>query len=52
MLYDLEEDIGESRDLAEAKPEKAAQLAALLDAWLEETGALLPVPNLAYRAGR
>jgi len=50
-LYHLAEDIGESNDLAEAKPEKAAQLAALLDAWLEETDALLPIPNPAYREG-
>jgi arylsulfatase A len=48
-LYDLQEDVGESRDLAAAQPRKAAELAGLLDAWLEETGALLPVPNPAYR---
>ena len=52
VLYDLAADIGESRDLANAKPEKAAQLAAQLDAWLEETGALLPIPNPAYREGQ
>jgi arylsulfatase A-like enzyme len=48
-LYDLQADIGESRDLASGNRKKSRQLAALLDTWLEETGALLPVPNPAYR---
>jgi arylsulfatase A-like enzyme len=48
-LYDLQEDVGESRDLARVQPHEAAELGGLLDAWLEETGALLPVPNPAYR---
>jgi arylsulfatase A-like enzyme len=48
QLYDLEADIGETRDLAPSEPERAAELGRLLDQWLAETGALLPVPNPAY----
>ena len=35
-LYNLAEDIGETRDLRAAHPEKAAELEALLKAWDEE----------------
>lgn len=48
-LYDLQQDVGESNDLSQAQPEKRAELSARLDAWLAETGALLPVPNPDYR---
>jgi len=48
-LYDLQADVGESSDLADSQPAKAAEMASLLEAWLGETGALLPVPNPAYR---
>jgi hypothetical protein len=43
------------RRLAAQRPADLRQLAGLLDAWLEATGALLPAPNPAYRpplAGR
>ncbi len=49
VLYDLVEDPSESRDLARQDPERAQRLAGLLDAWIAETGALLPVPNPAYQ---
>jgi len=48
-LYDLEEDIGETNDLAEEMPEKVAELERLIDAFVEQTGALQPKPNPAYR---
>jgi arylsulfatase A-like enzyme len=35
-LYDLAADIGESKDLAAAQPEKAAELKALWDKWNAE----------------
>ena len=35
-LYDIEADLGETKDLAEAKPEMAKQLAASVDAWNKE----------------
>ena len=42
-LYDLEADPGERDDLAEQMPERVQALEAELDAWLEQTGAILPV---------
>ena len=44
-LFDLEKDIGETRNLAQEKPEVVARLTALLEDHLEETGALRPKPN-------
>jgi arylsulfatase A len=44
-LYDLADDIGETNDLSDELPEKVAELNALLDRWLEETGAKLPRPT-------
>jgi arylsulfatase A-like enzyme len=42
-LYHLAEDIGERRNLAAARPEKAAELQALLARWREATAAPMPV---------
>lgn len=48
-LYNLAEDIGESNNLTEEKPEKAAELLAMLRAWREEIGAPVPTElNPAY----
>ncbi len=47
-LYNLEEDIGESNNLAEELPEKVRELDALITKHLEETGALVPVKNPRY----
>jgi arylsulfatase A-like enzyme len=44
-LYDLETDIGETNDLAKEKPGVVARLDALLEAHLEDAGALRPKPN-------
>ncbi|MFI4862271.1 MAG: sulfatase [Phycisphaerales bacterium JB063] len=44
-LYNLRDDIGEQHNLAESNPDKLAELNALLDAYLEETDAKLPVGN-------
>ena len=41
-LYDLDQDIGESRNLSKARPRIAKRLGEHLDAWLEETGARFP----------
>lgn len=41
-LYDLENDLGETRDLSREMPEVAARMAAELSAWREETGARVP----------
>ena len=50
-LYNLREDLGESRNLAAKTPGKVKELDAMLDRFLEDTGATFPKPNPAYRAG-
>ena len=47
-LYNLKEDIGETKDLAAAMPDKAKELREKLHAWREKVGAQLPTPNPAY----
>ncbi len=47
-LYNLAEDIGETRNLAEEMPEKAEELLQLLHSWQKEVGARGMDPNLAY----
>ena len=42
-LYNLAEDVGERRNLAEDSPDVAQRMEQELDAWLEETGASMPV---------
>jgi arylsulfatase A-like enzyme len=44
-LYDLSNDLGETKNLAEARPAVARQLAAELKAWRGEVNAQLPVAN-------
>ncbi len=44
-LYNLKRDLGERHNLAEAMPEKTAELRALLHAWQRECGARFPTPN-------
>ena len=48
-LYNLREDLGESRNLAAAQPGKVKELDSLIASFLEDTGAVLPQPNPAYR---
>jgi arylsulfatase A-like enzyme len=47
-LYDLKEDVGEQKNVAGERPEKVAELAVVLEAWLKETHATLPRANPAY----
>lgn len=49
-LYHLRDDLGETRNLAAEHPEKVRQLDRLIDQFLQDTGALIPKPNPAYRA--
>ena len=44
-LYNLAQDIGESRDLADAEPQRTAALKRALDAWRDEVGAKSPSRN-------
>jgi arylsulfatase A-like enzyme len=50
-LYNLREDLGETKDLANAMPERVSHLDAQLSDWLRAVGARLPRPNLAYKSG-
>jgi arylsulfatase A-like enzyme len=48
-LYDLEKDIGESKDLTQRFPEKANKLQRELAGWRSRMNALMPsVPNPKY----
>lgn len=47
-LYNLKEDLGETKNLARERPELVARLDAGIDRFLKETGALVPKPNPAY----
>lgn len=44
-LYNLREDLGQRRDLADELPDKKRELETALDQWLHDTGALLPIAN-------
>jgi len=48
-LYNLKDDLGETTNLAEEMPEKVRHLNALIDRFIQETGAAVPKPNPAYR---
>ncbi|MFT7161215.1 MAG: arylsulfatase A [Bacteroidia bacterium] len=45
VLYNLSEDIGETRDLTQINPAKSAELLAELNAWRKDTGARFPIKN-------
>jgi arylsulfatase A-like enzyme len=47
-LYDLVNDVGETKDLALSQPDRAKALRTRLDAWLKTVDAQLPTPNPAY----
>jgi len=50
-LYNLKDDLGETRDLALDQPETAAELRAKLHRWRESVGAQMPTPNPNYKPG-
>lgn len=50
-LYNLKEDLGESKDLSAEHPEKAAELKERLRKWRESVGAQTPALNPDYRKG-
>lgn len=47
-LYNLKDDIGESRDLSGEYPETVSALYRMLDSWRNRVGAQYPVPNPGY----
>jgi arylsulfatase A-like enzyme len=48
-LFNLKNDLGETKNLADAQPAKVKELDALIDGFLKDTGALYPRPNPAYK---
>ena len=50
-LYNLKDDLGETKNLAAEKPGLARELNALIDSFLKETGAVIPKLNPAYKGG-
>jgi arylsulfatase A-like enzyme len=48
-LYNLKNDIGETRNLVNEMPDKANDLRRRLHAWLERVDAQMPTPNLARK---
>ena len=51
-LYNLKDDIGEQKNLAEVMPEKVSELHQLLINWREEVNAEMPVPNPNFDESR
>ncbi|MGC3970198.1 MAG: sulfatase [Pirellulales bacterium] len=51
-LYNLRDDEGERRDLAQSDPERAKSLREKLHAWRKEVGAQMPSPNPNYDAAK
>lgn len=47
-LYNLAQDLGESRNLAPQEPGRVRQLRAELEAWQKDVGALMPSANPAF----
>ena len=48
-LYNLQDDIGEQKNLAQQMPDKVQELRSQLAAWRAEVGAKMPTPNKAGR---
>jgi len=48
-LYNLRDDIGETKNLARQMPDRLRAMDALIDRFFKDTGALVPKPNPAYR---
>ena len=51
-MYDVTNDIGETRDLSQANPEQAADLRKELRDWLKAQNAAIPGPNPNYDPAR
>lgn len=48
LLFNLHDDIGEKNNLAAQKPELVSELDALIEKFLTDTQAVVPVPNPAF----
>lgn len=50
QLYNLKDDLSEAHDLAASQPERVKQLDALIEGFLKDTRAIVPLPNPTYNA--
>lgn len=50
-LYNLKSDLGETRDLAKAQPDRAQKLKQRLRRWMSQLGAEIPVRNRHHDSG-
>ncbi len=51
-LFNLSDDLGEQKNLAAISPERVKELDQLIDAFLADTGAIVPLPNAKFRSGQ
>jgi arylsulfatase A len=51
-LYNLKDDVGEKKNLAEKEPNRAKELKAALTEWRQKVNAQMPVPNPQYDPAR
>jgi arylsulfatase A-like enzyme len=51
-LFNLADDIGETKDLAKSNGAKAAELHAMLKAWRKDVGAVIPTPGAKRKKKR
>ena len=51
-LYNLKDDVSESKDLAASQPQKRDELLSMLRKWRNDVGAQMPTPNPNYDAER
>ena len=51
-LYNLANDIGESRNLAKSEPARTEKMRAMLKAWRNRVGATMPPPNPEYKKSK
>ncbi|WOO43303.1 sulfatase [Rubellicoccus peritrichatus] len=49
-LYNLKNDIGETKNLADAMPDKVAEMDAIIDRHIKEADVLYPIKNPAFNA--
>jgi len=49
-LFNLKNDMSEENDVADSRPDTVKRLATMLDEWLKDTGAKLPIPNPNWSA--
>ncbi len=49
LLFNLRNDPGEKTDLAAAEPDRVREMDAKIERFLQETGAVVPIPNPAFK---